>query len=130
MGDVSKHSWLKLFPWLMYSKHENGGYCLPCVMFSRNVSLRADPGILVGTALTNFRKALEILRKHVNKDYHKNAVTVLDSFLSGMSGRQKAVSIQLSDIAREQVAHNRKKLGSIIDNIILCGRQNISLRGH
>ena len=111
--------------------HRNGGYyCLPYVMFLRNVSIHADPGILVGTPLTSFRKALEILRKHVNKEYHKNADTAVDSFLSVMSVRQKAVSIQFSYIAIKQVVNIRKKLRSIIETFSLCGRQNIPIRRH
>ena len=55
-------SWLIRFKWLRYSKHDNGGYCLPCVLFAKTPSQCADPGMLVKTPLTNFRKAIELLR--------------------------------------------------------------------
>ena len=48
-GRTFQHQWLNKYPWLKYSKQENGGYCLPCVLFSRNSSFRADPGVLVST---------------------------------------------------------------------------------
>ena len=98
-----------------------------CIYFQEVLVFVANPGVLVGTPLTNYRKAHEILKKHVNKEYHKNTVTALKSV---MSGQQKAVSIQLSDIARNQVLIIEKKLSTIIDTIILCGRQNIPLRVH
>ena len=28
------HGWLKMYRWLVYSKSQDGGYCLPCVLFS------------------------------------------------------------------------------------------------
>ena len=38
--------------------------------------------------------------------------------------------IQLREGARETIPNNRKKLCSITEIIVLCGRQNIALRGH
>ena len=47
-----------------------------------------------------------------------------------MTGQQSSICAQLNDVAKEIVAKNRKKLQSIIETIILCGRQDIPLRGH
>ena len=58
-GRRFQFAWIARFQWLRYSKHGNGGYCLPCVLFARSVG--ADLGILVTKPLINFRKALEIL---------------------------------------------------------------------
>ena len=37
---------------------------------------------------------------------------------------------QQSTLRRERVAQNRLKLQSIVETVILCGRQGIALRGH
>ena len=119
------------YPWLKYSKQENGGFCLPCVTFSRNRTFRADPGVLVSSPLINFKKALEILEKHTGKVYHKEAVATMDTFfLKVMTSQQEKISVQLSDAAKQLVASNRRKIQSIVETVILCGRQNIPLRGH
>lgn len=47
-----------------------------------------------------------------------------------MSNQQPAISSVLSRAISDQIALNRQKLMSIFKTIILCGRQNISLRGH
>ena len=47
-----------------------------------------------------------------------------------MSGSQESVLIELREVARETVQNNRLKLRSILETIILCGCQNIALRGH
>ena len=115
--------------WLKYSEQENGDYCLPCVMFGHTVGFRTDPGVLVSSPLLNFKKALEILEKHMGKHYHKEAAVKMDMFVKMMNGSQNSIPVQLSNIAKDLVASNRKKLRSIIKTIILCGRQNIPLHG-
>ena len=113
-GRTFQYQWLVKYPWLRYSKKENGGFCLPCVMFSRCRNFHAGPGVLVSTPLTNFKKALEALGKHIGREYHKEAVTVMDNFMSVMSGQTERVLVQLSDAAKDVVAKNRRKLHSII----------------
>lgn len=58
------------FPWLVYSKQENGGFCLPCVLLTSSENCGSDPSVFVNSSLTAFTKALEILRKHTEKGYH------------------------------------------------------------
>ena len=33
-GRAFQYRWLELHPWLAYSKQENGGFCIPCVLFA------------------------------------------------------------------------------------------------
>ena len=122
--------WLRLYPWLVYSQQVNGGFCLPCVLFARCGYRGSEPGILVQRPLTHFGKALEIMHKHSEKEYHKLAVVRSDEFVSVTSGRQSSIQCQLNKATAETVVMNRKKLKSIINTIILCGRQNFPLRGH
>ena len=123
---------MRRYPWLRYSKQENGGYCLPCVLFYERKNLRAHAGELVSRALTNFKNATDIMKKHEQNDYHKEAVATTDQFVEVMSGQGDCISIQTDNVAKELVVNNRKKLQSIFETIILCGRQNIHvpLRGH
>lgn len=56
-GRSFQHQWLVRYPWLNYSKQEDGGYCLPCVLFYKSKNFRAQAGVLVSYALTNFKHA-------------------------------------------------------------------------
>ena len=47
-----------------------------------------------------------------------------------MENKQVPIAEQLSMIHAQQIADNRRKLKSICETIILCGRQGIALRGH
>ena len=64
--------------WLVYSKQENGGYCLPCVLFVPSGHQNSNPGVLVNRPLKSFSKGLELFRKHVDKEHHKIAVLKAD----------------------------------------------------
>ena len=86
--------------------------------------------MLVTKPLTNFQKALEILSKHHNKQFHRSSVVQMEEFLKVMQNEQPSIRRRLSEALEQQIATNRHKLRSIVETIILCGRQNISLRGH
>ena len=88
-GRSFQYKWLVQFPWLVvYSKQKNGGFCLPCVFFSTCGYRGSDPGVLVSCPLSSFNKALEILWKHVDKSYHKEAVVRSEDFRKVMSHQQ------------------------------------------
>ena len=90
----------------------------------------SDPGILVSRPLTAFTKALELLRRHVDKQYHKDAVIRADEFVKVMTHQQSDIRSQLNQAMADRIASNRQKLSSIFKTIVLCGRQNIALCGH
>ena len=80
--------------------------------------------------LTAFRKALELFHKHVVKGYHKDAVMKPDEFLQVITNQKPTINNQLSQVMKDRIASNCQKLSSIIKTIVMCGRQNIALRGH
>ena len=123
--------WLNMYPWLVYSQQVNGGFCLPCVLFAAKCGYHSsEPGLLVQRPLTKFGKALELLRKHSEKEHHKLAVVRSDGFISVFSGHQHSLQCQLDKVMAERIATNRERLKSIVNTVVLCGRQNIPLRGH
>ena len=75
-------------------------------------------------------KAMETLRKHADKEHHKAAIVRAEEFKKSMSHQQPNIQQRLSKSLSDRIANNRGKLKSIIKTIVLCGRQNIALRGH
>ena len=75
-GCSFQHRWLELFPWLVYSKLENGSYCLPCVLLASTGYHGSNPGVLVSCSLTTFNKALELLRKHCEQEHPKASLSL------------------------------------------------------
>ena len=97
-------------------------FCLPQLDIMAQV-----PGVLVSRPLTVFGKALELLLKHADKGYHRDAVVKSDEFARVMTHQQPDIRSQLNQALADKIASNRQKLSSIFKMIELCGRQNISL---
>lgn len=129
-GRAFQHRWLLHYPWLVYSRQENGGFCLPCVLFATRGYHGSDPGVLVSRPMTTFTKALELLRKHADKVYHKLAVVRAEEFLKVMRNQQPPIHTRLNQAMADRVRANWQKLTSIFETVAFCGRQNIPLRGH
>lgn len=64
------------------------------------------------------------------KTYHCNAVCSSNEFVQFMKGKRLSVDLLLNDEKRKQIQENRQKLIPIIEAVILCGRQELPLRGH
>ena len=115
---------LRKYNCLVYSKQENGGYCLLCILFARSVDAQKGKGVFVEAAF----KVYKLCDFHASREYHKDAVAACVAFVGVTSGRRVSVAVQLRKEYRDTVLKNRQTLRSIVDTIILCGRQSIALR--
>ena len=85
---------------------------------------RCNPGVLVSCPLASTIKSLELLQKQANKEHRKRTVVRSDSFLLTTSNQQQSIECVMSRAVANKVAENRQKLGSFVEMIVLCGRQN------
>lgn len=125
--------WLEDFQWLSYSHKDSGAYCLACVLFGPKEAGEKNKtplGKLVLSPLNKYKHALEIFKDHANKDYHKSALLKVSEFVKNFENPQKNVAVLLDTEAQRRICENRKRLYPIIKTIILCGTENIPLRGH
>ena len=104
-GRSFQHRWLQAYPWLVYSKQENDGYCLPCALFATSGYHGSSPGVLVSRPLTVFNKALEMLRKHADKDHHKLAIVRADEFKKTMTNQGLIRLWQREQISIDKSTH-------------------------
>ena len=108
----------------------DGGFCKYCALFARCGPTVTELGVLVNKPLTNFKKATEKLDQHFfQKQFHKLAVQTAMMFCQVQQYQTLAIDQQLSTLRQERIAQNRLKLRSIVETVILCGRQGIALRG-
>jgi hypothetical protein len=127
-------SWLDNFPWLVYSKSQNAGYCLPCVLFATRTSNKGCQfGTLVTIPFTKFAKALGkdgVLSNHSTLSYHQHAVAAQEEFKRRHKTPMSRIDCQLLQQCQAEFEQNKSALKSIIECIIYCGKQSIPLRGH
>lgn len=127
-----QRSWLQKFSWLVYSAKLEGALCKVCVLFSSKEVGKGNHqhlGALVNKAYINWKNALEDFSKHAATTYHKKCFSLAENFLSVADGKTEKITNQLSSESARQAAENREKLRSIVETIILCGRQEFALRG-
>ena len=101
---------------LAYSRQENGGFCLACVIFVSSGYRGLFPGVLVSRPLTAFTKALELLCWHADKGYQKDAVVRSDELLKVMTYQQPDVRTQLNQAMADR---DCQKLSPIFKTIVL-----------
>ena len=121
-------SWLQRFEWLTYSKSMNGGFCVSCVLFAKGD--RTALGQLVNSPMTNFTRAKKTLDEHQLQETHVVATESMTAFMRQTEKGELSVGQLMSSEARSNVQKNRNILKSIVNTLILCGKQNIALRGH
>ena len=69
--------WLDKYPWLIYSKELDGGFCKFCSLLARN---RSELGVLVNKPFRRWVKVTKIVDGHVSRKYHTNAVEAALTF--------------------------------------------------
>ena len=88
-------------------------------------------GILGSRPMINFTKALSTtLPKHEEKKSHQLTVMKVTNSMDVMQGKRHAIDISVGQGLAGRVGSNRLKLESVIETVVLCGRQNIPLRVH
>lgn len=114
----------KQFPTLSYSISQDGMYCSPCVLFQNSNTY------LVRKPLTDWSNATKIISQHFSSKEHQKAVAKAAGFTNVCSGRQDSIRESLSKAYKEKVERNHAALTAIIKTIVVCGRQNLAIRGH
>ena len=125
-------TWLKRYPWLVYSQKFEGAFCKMCVLFFSEHAGKGRHQPLKSFVLQPFTKwkdALEKFRDHEKSHHHKSATVSAENYLSVAQGTRANIIEQTVSGHTQQVAINRSKLVPIIKTIILCERQELSLRG-
>ena len=86
-----RYSYLSKNPWFVYSKSEDGLFCLPCVLFASGNYLDK----FVSENFNHWSKKNSAFDNHNNNNYHKFAFYQFESLKSFMLRPQIAVDNQL-----------------------------------
>ena len=124
-------SWLDDYHWLVYSPHKQGGFCKSCVLFGK--MKKGVFGVLVKTPFTNFKRAKGkdgILTNHEELDFHKESTMLAKNFILNYVDPSKKIGNVIDHDRVKVSANNKHILKRIVESILLCGRQNLPLRGH
>lgn len=74
--------------------------------------------------------AIDTFRNHQQHQYHRNSAILAQHFIDVHDKKIVDISLQLDKAKKAENELNRKVLTSIIETIILIGRQELACRGH
>lgn len=116
---------------LTYSYSTDSVFCLPCALFPATVKGN-NSQVLVTKGCNNWKKVNEVVRDHMRdiKGTHASACVSMDHFLKVLNGEMRPIDQSLNKQVEVETVQNRLMLTSILETLILCGRQGIALRGH
>ena len=126
------NNWLRILPWLSYSKSAGWYILCPMCCFGRCFGSNASKLTkLMKAPLTEWSPASVRMKQHeLKSDVHKTALLTMHKLIAVMENNTKSVARFLDSTLDSKINQNRQKLSSIIKTILLCARHNIPLRGH
>lgn len=114
------------------SPSKMGGLYKYCVLFKpKNGNLKN--AVLVTRPFVNLSKATgkdSVLQNHDKCQYHKDAMLLGSQFAENVTNPKESIQCKIYDLNERQYETNSHILQSIVKTILLCGKQNIPLRGH
>ena len=117
--------WLNEYPWLVYSSKLDGGFCVPCALFSTT----GRTGKFLTRPFSKWNKKSMHCSSHEKAMYHEAALKLADEFIQRYEHPETELQNQLDQRRAAIIEQNRKILKSIIRAVLFCGRQCIALRG-
>jgi hypothetical protein len=121
---------MEKYSWLVFSDVAKGALCKVCVLFGRNHGGRGGQELRsLVVPFINWKEAKQVFDSYSKADYHMLSVGKAQGFMTVMTGKTTDIITSISSENKKQAEENRKKLISIVETVILCGRQQIALRG-
>ncbi|CAG9797665.1 unnamed protein product [Chironomus riparius] len=116
--------WFQTFPWIYYSKCSDSVFCKFCFFYGNGNGSK-----FVLNGFRNWRKSIENFETHQSAGFHIKAATIIATRNSILDGKFKPINEVIDKELDVQKQNNQQLLQPIIEAIIVCGRQNLSLRG-
>ncbi|XP_078364037.1 52 kDa repressor of the inhibitor of the protein kinase-like [Oculina patagonica] len=118
---------LERYPWMRYSISNDSVYCGVCCMFSNEGQ---GDVFCKGKGMNDWKNLSTCISRHLSmKSSHHGFVVDATNFVRVRTGGADILS-ELDKLRKEKIQRNRYILKEIIEVLILCGKQNIPVRGH
>lgn len=108
---------------MRYSVSTDGVYCAPCIFFGSRRADAKEKGFGMSSSVNDWANLQDGSKHHEN-------VRAAEEFLRITDGKKFSILESMSESYNSRIKRNREILSCIIDAIVLCGQQNLALRGH
>ena len=107
-----QRSWLRDYPWMVYSEELDGAFCISCALFCKK---RFSKGQFVNLPFRNWHKKNEKCKEHQTALYHQEALHLADQFRQSIEHPEAGVAALISNTVAENIEQNRKILKCVAD---------------
>jgi hypothetical protein len=120
--------WLREFQWLAYSRTHRGAFCIPCVLFVKDVIRGLPATLFVSKPFTRYQVFHERAREHAASSRHQECTEKASNLRRSMSTQSDVLMLQDKG-QRLQIEKNRQLLAPIVKTVLFCCEHDLSLRG-
>ena len=117
--------WLSQHPWMMYSDHVDGVFCMACAIFCSDSSRTK----FVTRPFRKWNKKSEKVKEHECSPHHQKVMEQADNLKRVVEHPHTTISAQIDSRKAVNIERNRDILKSIARAVLFCGKQCIALRG-
>lgn len=119
-------SGFKTFPFIEYSCQCDAVYCFACRLFPAKSGYAESTFTVKG--FHNWKKFGDLLGKHSKCDSHVESMSYWNAWQE--SKKSGSVVFQIDRHTDKQIAKNRDVVSTLARIGLVCGRQDLALRGH
>lgn len=87
-------------------------------------------GVMAKKGFTNWKKATGTFNSHASLKYHTDCAADDERFKQTWARPGLSIENRINQGRQQQILKNRRRLVPIIEEVLLCGRQELALRGH
>ena len=123
--------WYIDYSWLEYSVEKDAAFCYACRFFTTSTSGRSDVAFTT-TGFNDWKHALGKkggLLKHSKSQVHAEAMLSWKYYIQ-MKRSNNSVADKIGSARAQHIAKNVHYIRTVAEVILLCGQQEIALRGH
>ena len=113
--------WSEKFPWVCYSRWEDGAYCLLGVLFGHKVVGSSSLKNLYKKSYQTWTAAVKTFRKHKNAPTRtlKKSQILLTRFIDEYRGKKVSINKVFDSTHKESIKKARKGITPIVDSLKL-----------
>ena len=121
--------WLNKYPWLVYSRANDGVYCAPCALLCSEHN-RINKGFLVNVPFRNWVKVGDALATHAKHKYHAHPMQEADTLRAVVESPDSRLDVMVNTALQDRLATNKHVLQEIVRATLYLTKQGLPLRGH
>ena len=121
-------SWIKKYPWLVYSPRLDGVFCGPCSLLLP-VAQRKDKGLLVNRPFSVWSKLSTTLSGHSSLCYHRDCMQSAEILHSTIKNPSSCIHVMTNHILQSQISENKQITCQIVRAVIFLAKQGLPFHG-